>query len=69
MLESEGFTVFSLPTGYLKTELRGPGVDLTIGIGARASLDTILNATREDSSRLRNIFVKGRPLYDGQNPS
>ena len=68
LLESEGFTVFCVSPGWLKTDLGTEQADLTVDVGAKALLDIVFNSTTEDSGKLRNISVEGDPRYDGKNP-
>ncbi|MCJ1326839.1 hypothetical protein MMC10_003505 [Thelotrema lepadinum] len=68
-LESQGFTVFCLSPGHCQTELGGEGADLTAEQGAKATLDIILNSTKEDQAAFRNVYFEGKPMYDGKNPA
>lgn len=71
----KGFTIFALSPGWLKTDLGGGDrADLAPEVGAKASLDRIFAATKEDNGQFLNIKVEGWEnapgpnKYDGLNP-
>ncbi|TVY38427.1 C-factor [Lachnellula occidentalis] len=79
--EKEGFTfLLSAPVKltfcleYLKTDLGSQNADLDVDVGAKATLDKILGAGREQNGQFLNIHVKGWEekegpnRYDGVNP-
>ncbi|KAJ4260536.1 hypothetical protein NW762_007277 [Fusarium torreyae] len=55
----EGFTIVALSPGWLKTNLGGSIADLEVETGVNASLDVILNVTKEDNGKALNIKVPG----------
>ncbi|KAL4739581.1 hypothetical protein BDV11DRAFT_187193 [Aspergillus similis] len=70
--EKEGFTIFALSPGWLKTELGGgDAADLTADEGARLSLDIILGPSRGLNGQFARIHLPGwensRHQYDGSN--
>ncbi|CZR70069.1 related to short chain oxidoreductase (CsgA) [Phialocephala subalpina] len=74
-LGKQGFTVFCISPGWLKTELGGVDyADLEVGVGATAVLEKVLGAKKEDNGTFMNIKVKGwdntgtANQYDGVNP-
>jgi len=67
-LESQGFTVFCISPGWLRTDLGGPDADLASDVGARATMDIIYNSTRKDNGAFRDIFVAGEQMYKGEDP-
>lgn len=67
-LESEGFTVFSISPGWLKTDLGGSNADLEPEVGAAAVVSAIVNSRKEkDNGVFRDIFVEGSATYTGEN--
>ncbi|KAH7360167.1 short chain dehydrogenase reductase [Rhexocercosporidium sp. MPI-PUGE-AT-0058] len=71
----KGFTIFALSPGWLKTDLGGGDMaDLPAEVGAKASLDRIFAATKEDNGQFLNIAVEGYEnvagpnKYNGLNP-
>lgn len=74
-LGKQGFTVFCISPGWLKTELGGVDyADLEVSVGATAVLEKVLGAKKEDNGTFMNIKVKGwentgtANQYDGVNP-
>ncbi|PVH84623.1 short chain dehydrogenase reductase [Cadophora sp. DSE1049] len=72
----KGFTIFALSPGWLKTDLGGGDrADLEPKVGAKASLDRIFAATKEDNGQFLNIKVEGWEnaagpnKYNGLNPA
>ncbi|KUJ08171.1 short chain oxidoreductase [Mollisia scopiformis] len=70
-----GFTIFCISPGWLKTDLGGVDyADLEVGVGAKAVLDKVSAATKNDNGTFMNIHVKeyenaeGANIYDGKNP-
>ncbi|TVY14406.1 C-factor [Lachnellula arida] len=71
--EKEGFTFFAISPGWLKTDLGSQDADLDVEVGAKATLDKILGAGKEQNGQFLNIHVKGFEKagpnqYDGANP-
>ncbi|KAE8137727.1 hypothetical protein BDV38DRAFT_292647 [Aspergillus pseudotamarii] len=67
-LESEGFTVFCVSPGWLKTDLGGPRADLPVQTGAEAVLKIILEANHKDTNgKFLNIHVPGWEQTQGFN--
>ncbi|KAG4422594.1 hypothetical protein IFR04_004215 [Cadophora malorum] len=71
----KGFTIVSLSPGWLQTDLGGgERADLAPEVGAKASLDRIFSATKEDNGQFLNIKVEGWEnaagpnKYNGLNP-
>ncbi|CZT51343.1 related to short chain oxidoreductase (CsgA) [Rhynchosporium secalis] len=71
----KGFTIFALSPGWLKTDLGGGDMaDLPAETGAKAALDKIFAATKENNGQFLNILVEGYEnvpgpnKYDGKNP-
>ncbi|KAL2074163.1 hypothetical protein VTL71DRAFT_7941 [Oculimacula yallundae] len=72
---SKGFTIFALSPGWLKTDLGGGDMaDLPAAVGAKASLEKIIAAGKEENGKFLNIRVEGYEdvegpnRYDGKNP-
>ncbi|KAI1616527.1 short-chain dehydrogenase-like protein [Exophiala viscosa] len=63
----EGFTVFAVTPGWLKTDLGTENADLDVSVGAKATLHVIGNSTTEDNGTFRNILVPGWENTDGPN--
>ncbi|KAK9368882.1 hypothetical protein V1509DRAFT_621768 [Lipomyces kononenkoae] len=69
--EQEGFTFFALSPGWLRTDLGGEVADLPVEQGAKASLERIMGAGKEQNGQFLNILIKGwdkagwRNQYDG----
>lgn len=58
-LAPEGFTVFLISPGWLKTELGSSYADLDVSVGAKCVVEALLNATPKDNKRYMNIKVAG----------
>lgn len=58
-LAPEDFAVIMISPGWLKTELGSSYADLDVAVGAKATLDLLRKATKEDSGRFLNIKVEG----------
>jgi len=73
-LGKEGYIVFAISPGWLKTDLGGNYADLPVDVGAKATLDKIIGARKEDNGTFMNIKVAGWETtgssnqYDGINP-
>ncbi|CRG92714.1 hypothetical protein PISL3812_09780 [Talaromyces islandicus] len=70
--EKEGFTIFALSPGWLRTDLGGEQADLPVEQGAEAALVRILGSTPEQNGQFLKIEIKGwdkdkRNQYDGSN--
>ncbi|TVY90989.1 C-factor [Lachnellula willkommii] len=71
--EKEGFTFFAISPGWLKTDLGSQDADLDVEVGAKATLDKILGAGKEQNGQFLNIYIDGEKKegpnrYDGANP-
>ncbi|TVY37964.1 C-factor [Lachnellula subtilissima] len=72
--EKEGFTFFAISPGWLKTDLGSQNADLPVEVGAKATLDKIIGAGKEQNGQFLNIYVEGWEKkegpnqYDGVNP-
>ncbi|KAH8701855.1 short chain dehydrogenase reductase [Talaromyces proteolyticus] len=66
--ENEGFTIFALSPGWLRTDLGGEQADLSVEDGAEATLVKILSSTKEQNGQFLNIKAEGwGEKYDGSN--
>ncbi|KAE8441719.1 hypothetical protein EG329_004505 [Mollisiaceae sp. DMI_Dod_QoI] len=70
-----GFTIFGISPGWLKTDLGGVDyADLEVSVGAKAVLDKVFDAKKEDNGTFMNIRVEGwedtktANKYDGKSP-
>ncbi|KAK4939684.1 hypothetical protein LTR10_020074 [Elasticomyces elasticus] len=63
----EGFTVFAVSPGWLRTDLGTENADLDVSVGAQATLHVIGNSTTEDNGTFRNILVPGWENKEGPN--
>ncbi|TVY55002.1 C-factor [Lachnellula cervina] len=78
--EKEGFTFFAVSPGeadlslkWLKTDLGSQNADLSVEVGAKAALDKIIGAGKEQNGQFLNIKIEGWEKtgpnqYDGVNP-
>ncbi|KAL4865110.1 hypothetical protein BDV12DRAFT_211249 [Aspergillus spectabilis] len=72
--KEEGFSVFAISPGWLKTELGGRYADLTVETGAQETLKYIKQGGPEHNGRFLNIHVPGWEnapgpnQYDGEDP-
>ncbi|KAB8279207.1 hypothetical protein BDV30DRAFT_202351 [Aspergillus minisclerotigenes] len=67
-LGDEGFTVFCVSPGWLKTDLGGPRADLPVSTGAEAVTKIILEANQKDTNgKFLNIHVPGWEQTEGFN--
>ncbi|CZR59360.1 related to short chain oxidoreductase (CsgA) [Phialocephala subalpina] len=64
--EKEGFTIFALSPGWLRTDLGGETADLSVEQGGKASLEKIFNTGKEQNGQFIKIEIKGWP-NDGRN--
>lgn len=55
--EKEGFTIFSLSPGWLRTDLGGEQGELTVEEGAAASLKLIAEAGKEQNGQFTKIYI------------
>ncbi|KAF4634955.1 hypothetical protein G7Y89_g3138 [Cudoniella acicularis] len=66
--EKAGFVIFPISPGWLKTDLGGGDIaDLPVEVGAKATLDKILGAGKEQNGKFLNIHVKGWENNAGVN--
>lgn len=54
-------------TKWLRTDLGGANADLDVEVGAKATLEKIIGAGKEENGRFLDIFVEGYPLYSGKD--
>ncbi|RDH35181.1 short chain oxidoreductase [Aspergillus welwitschiae] len=66
-LEAEGFTVFCVSPGWLKTEMGSDDADLPVDTGVAAVLDIVLTTGKEKNGRFLNIHVPGWENNSGMN--
>ncbi|PYI06005.1 short chain oxidoreductase [Aspergillus sclerotiicarbonarius CBS 121057] len=66
-LDDEGFTVFCVSPGWLKTDMGGSGADLPVEMGSEATLDVVFKTGREGNGRFFNIHVPGWEKNPGLN--
>ncbi|MCJ1330235.1 hypothetical protein MMC10_006918 [Thelotrema lepadinum] len=66
-LESQGFTVFCVNPGWLRTDLGGAHADLEPEVGGKAVMEIVFKSTKEDNAAYRNISVPGHDIYDGKD--
>lgn len=67
-LGPQGFTVFSISPGWLKTDLGGVNAELEPEVGAVAVVNAIMDSKREtDNGVFRDIFIEGNSVYTGEN--
>lgn len=52
---------------WLKTDLGSQNADLSVEVGAKAALDKILRAGKEQNGQFLNIHVNGWEERDGPN--
>ncbi|SPB48872.1 hypothetical protein CAN33_0036090 [Aspergillus niger] len=66
-LEAEGFTVFCVSPGWLKTDMGSDDADLPVDTGVSAVLDAVLTTGKEKNGRFLNILVPGWENNPGMN--
>ncbi|OJJ76668.1 hypothetical protein ASPBRDRAFT_39154 [Aspergillus brasiliensis CBS 101740] len=66
-LAQEGFTVFCVSPGWLKTDLGSEDADLPVETGVAAVLDLVLNTGNAVNGRFLNIRVPGWETNPGMN--
>ncbi|GKZ66375.1 hypothetical protein AnigIFM50267_011541 [Aspergillus niger] len=66
-LEAEGFTVFCVSPGWLKTDMGSNDADLPVDTGVAAVLDAVLTTGKEKNGRFLNILVPGWENNPGMN--
>ncbi|KAL1856664.1 hypothetical protein Plec18167_009102 [Paecilomyces lecythidis] len=64
-LSADGFTVFALSPGWLKTEMGGEGAHLSTEVGAQQVLNTIRESDITFNGSFRDIAVPGHDYYRG----
>ncbi|OJI99510.1 hypothetical protein ASPVEDRAFT_126259 [Aspergillus versicolor CBS 583.65] len=62
-LKDEGFTVFCVSPGWLKTELGGEHADLPVETGVKSVLEILSSVGGEDNGQFFNIEVPGWEKY------
>ncbi|CAG8948836.1 hypothetical protein HYFRA_00001959 [Hymenoscyphus fraxineus] len=65
--EEEGFTIFCISPGWLRTDLGGQHADLDVEVGAKATLEKIIGAGKEQNGKFMDIYVEGHPRYNGED--
>ncbi|BCS19626.1 SDR family oxidoreductase [Aspergillus puulaauensis] len=65
-LKDEGFTVFCVSPGWLKTDLGGENADLPVETGVKSVLKILSSAGREANGQFFNIEVSGWDKYQGE---
>ncbi|KAL4994919.1 hypothetical protein BDV10DRAFT_175759 [Aspergillus recurvatus] len=66
-LENEGFTVFCVSPGWLKTDLGSDDADLPVEVGVSSVLDILHRIGRDGNGRFLNIHVPGWENAPGLN--
>ncbi|KAJ9610488.1 hypothetical protein H2200_005265 [Cladophialophora chaetospira] len=66
-LGKEGFTIFMVSPGYLKTDMSGDSADLSVEVGAKATLEILFRSTKESNGKFYNIHVPGYENVEGPN--
>ncbi|OJJ66187.1 hypothetical protein ASPBRDRAFT_138373 [Aspergillus brasiliensis CBS 101740] len=66
-LEKEGFTVFCVSPGWLKTDLGSENADLPVDVGVTSVLDILHGTGQEGNGRFFNIHVPGWENAPGLN--
>lgn len=67
-LEGQGWTVFGVSPGWLKTDLGGNGAMLPVEVGAKEVLRIVEESRPKDSGRFRDIQVPGSDgHYSGED--
>ncbi|KIW09788.1 hypothetical protein PV08_11888 [Exophiala spinifera] len=64
----EGFTIFALSPGWLKSDMGSERADLDVEVGTEATLDVIFKSTSENTNgTFQNILVPGWENAEGPN--
>ncbi|GFF44564.1 hypothetical protein IFM51744_05849 [Aspergillus udagawae] len=66
-LEKEGFTVFCVSPGWLKTDLGSENADLPVDVGVTSVLDILHRTGKDGNGRFFNIHVPGWENAPGMN--
>ncbi|RAK72681.1 SDR family oxidoreductase [Aspergillus fijiensis CBS 313.89] len=66
-LDKEGFTVFCISPGWLRTDLGSQNADLPVATGVGAVLDVLWKTGREGNGRFFNVHVPGWENNPGMN--
>ena len=64
-IDSNGFTVFCISPGWLRTDLGGADADLTPDLVAKAA---IYMSAKIDNGAIRNTLVASEQAYSGNDP-
>ena len=59
ILKAEGFTVFAMSPGWLRTDLGSEYADLDIAVGTKCVVDRLLMASPQENEKLLNIEAEG----------
>ncbi|KAL2820137.1 hypothetical protein BDW59DRAFT_174596 [Aspergillus cavernicola] len=65
-LEKEGFTVFCVSPGWLKSDMGGQNADLPVKTGVTGVLEILERTGRDGNGRFFNIHVPGWERYTGE---
>ncbi|KIX03016.1 uncharacterized protein Z518_06566 [Rhinocladiella mackenziei CBS 650.93] len=65
--EKEGFTIFLVSPGWLRTDMGSEHADLEVEVGAKAVLDILLKSSPETNGKFLNIHVPGWEHKEGPN--
>lgn len=57
-LASEGFVVFAVSPGWLKTDLGGPDASLEVNVGVEQVLQIVKDAKKEDNATFKDLTIK-----------
>ncbi|KAE8337105.1 hypothetical protein BDV24DRAFT_154666 [Aspergillus arachidicola] len=68
-LKEEGFTVFCVSPGWLKTDMGSENADLPVSTGVASVLKILSETDKKDNGHFFNIEVPGWARYDGKQIS
>ncbi|RAK88389.1 NAD(P)-binding protein [Aspergillus costaricaensis CBS 115574] len=66
-LEKEGFTIFCVSPGWLKTDLGSDNADLPVEVGVKSILEILHEIGRDRNGQFLNIHVPGWENAPGMN--